>query len=1625
MFVTTSLVSQTYNMSTTTVTTCSGTFYDSGGAAGNYGNNENFTMTFTSGNGNRLSFNFSAMNISGGDVLSVYDGPTASHPFMGSYASISPGIITSTGTSLTFVFTSTSSANSSGWAATISCTTPALTAYSMSNGTVTACSGAFYDNGGPAANYSDNQNITQTFCSGTTDRLQFSFINTFFANVLSVGDSLFIYDGNNTAAPPLAILVNGSFFETYTSSGTCITFRFKSNATGNNTGWAGQFTCVTSAPAQQVFNMSTGVRYVCNALFYDNGGPTNSYSNNLNITQTFTSYNGERLTANFSSMTMAGGDFFAIYDGPTTAHPLIGTYATTSPGIITSSGSSLTFVCFTTTSATDPGWDATITCAGPVLPVYNMSSGTVTACSGVFFDNGGAAANYTDNQNITQTFCSGTSDRIQFSFNNLATGLTVGDTLFVHDGNSTAAPPLAILVNGSFFETFTSSGTCLTFRFKSNASGNSIGWAGQFTCVPSTPAQQVFNMSTGVRYVCNALFYDNGGPSNNYSNNLNITQTFTSYNGERLTANFSSMTMAGGDFFAIYDGPTTAHPLIGTYATTSPGVITSSGSSLTFVCFTTTSATDPGWSATITCAGPVLPVYNISSGTVTACSGAFYDNGGAGANYTDNQNITQTFCSGTSDHIQFSFNNLATGLSVGDTLFVYDGNSTAAPPLAILVNGSFIETFTSSGTCLTFRFKSNASGNSIGWAGQFTCVTSIPSPALFNLSTGVRYVCNAVFYDNGGPNNNYSNNLNNTQTFTSYNGTRLTANFGSMTMAGGDFLAIYDGPSTAYPLIGTYATTSPGIITSSGSSLTFYCFSTTSSTDPGWDATITCAGPVLPVYNISSGTVTACSGAFYDNGGAGANYTDNQNITQTFCSGTSDNIQFSFNNLATGLTAGDTLFVYDGNSVAAPPLAILVNGSFFETFTSSGTCLTFRFKSNASGNSIGWAGQFTCVTSIPSPALFTMSTGVRYVCNAVFYDNGGPNNNYSNNLNNTQTFTSYNGERLTANFGSMNMSGGDFISIYDGPSTAYPLIGSYATTSPGIITSSGSSLTFYCFSTTSSTAPGWDATITCAGPVLPVYNMSSGTVTTCSGVFYDNGGADGNYPNNENRTMSFTSANGQYLKFDFNPLHFNLAAGDTLFVYDGPTVASPLFAAFTGNTGTPGSITSNTSSFTFRFVSNATTNNVGWQAFISCVAQPDTNPQISMMSGIRATCGGTFYDIGGPNANYLNNENRVMSFYSNSGCGIRFTFTTFNLSGGDILYVYDGPNTTSPLIATLTGSTLPAPVQSTGNVLTFLFTSTTSSNSLGWSANISCPNQPLATITAGGPLSFCPGGNVVLTAAPNSTYLWSNGATTQSITVSNSGSYWVTVTNANNCTATSNIITVNANANITGNIVANGPLTFCQGGSVTLTASGGSSYVWSNSATGNTLNVTQSGNYFAVVSSGACVDTTSIIAVTVNPLPVVTLTLMQDSFCTNQPSPSTLSGGSPAGGVWSGPGVSGNQFTPSVAGPGLHSIVYTYTDANTCSNTASQTVFVDVCNEVSEISSTAFGVYPNPAHQLVTVNLGENAAVEIIEIFDMSGRLILSEQVNNRSQVQLSLNGVENGVYLIRAGNHLVKLVKE
>jgi hypothetical protein len=156
------------------------------------------------------------------------------------------------------------------------------------------------------------------------------------------------------------------------------------------------------------------------------------------------------------------------------------------------------------------------------------------------------------------------------------------------------------------------------------------------------------------------------------------------------------------------------------------------------------------------------------------------------------------------------------------------------------------------------------------------------------------------------------------------------------------------------------------------------------------------------------------------------------------------------------------------------------------------------------------------------------------------------------------------------------------------------------------------------------------------------------------------------------------------------------------------------------------------------------------------------------------------------------------------------------------------------------------------------------------------PSKP--SVSASGATTFCSGGSVTLSAPSSSSYLWSNNATTQSITVSDAGSYSVKVYNSNGCESpSSDAVTVSVNPLPVASISTSDATEFCDGGSATLSASsdnGGDSYVWYNGSTqvgtGSTYSATASGTYTAVATNsttGCSGSASNGITVTVDALP--------------------------------------------------------------------------------------------------------------------------------------------------------------
>ncbi|HLG35077.1 MAG TPA: T9SS type A sorting domain-containing protein, partial [Bacteroidia bacterium] len=230
---------------------------------------------------------------------------------------------------------------------------------------------------------------------------------------------------------------------------------------------------------------------------------------------------------------------------------------------------------------------------------------------------------------------------------------------------------------------------------------------------------------------------------------------------------------------------------------------------------------------------------------------------------------------------------------------------------------------------------------------------------------------------------------------------------------------------------------------------------------------------------------------------------------------------------------------------------------------------------------------------------------------------------------------------------------------------------------------------------------------------------------------------------------------------------------------------------------------------------------------------------------------------------------------------------------------------------------------------------------------------PTPIITPDGPLAFCDGGSVNLTANGGTSYLWSTAATTASIPVNTSGTYTVTVTDANTCSATtSEIVTVYPLP--TPIITPDGPLAFCDGGSVNLTASGGTSYLWSTSANTASIAISTSGTYTVTVTDVNSCSATTSETVTVYPLPTVTLSPPGPlTICGNSTVTLIANSASAASYVWYQNSAviiseTGSYYTTN--SPGSYYVVIT--DANGCT-ASSNVVVVTLGNSTINVTVTS------------------------------------------------------------------------
>ncbi|MFN3528585.1 MAG: T9SS type A sorting domain-containing protein [Bacteroidia bacterium] len=279
-----------------------------------------------------------------------------------------------------------------------------------------------------------------------------------------------------------------------------------------------------------------------------------------------------------------------------------------------------------------------------------------------------------------------------------------------------------------------------------------------------------------------------------------------------------------------------------------------------------------------------------------------------------------------------------------------------------------------------------------------------------------------------------------------------------------------------------------------------------------------------------------------------------------------------------------------------------------------------------------------------------------------------------------------------------------------------------------------------------------------------------------------------------------------------------------------------------------------------------------------------------------------------------------------------------------------------------TGAALDFGLQTQAGAYTVSAENTTGcTNTMSGSATVSINALPNAN--AGADTSVFIGNSVQLQATGGTSYSWSPATGLSATNIANpvaspteTTTYTVTVSNIFGCLATDSlVVTVNQLPVVdAGNDTA--VCIDAQAFNLSGSPSGGS---WSgngiSSASNGTFNPATAGagswDVVYTVSDGQNYTISDTLVVTVNALPVVSF-VNPGNLCINDQLLS-LTTATPAGGTYSGPGVSNGQFDPAAVGGGIYTLFYAYTDSVTgCSNIDSATIEV---NSLPNVTLAAFG----------------------------------------------------------------------
>uniref|UniRef100_A0A672HTS6 Cubilin (intrinsic factor-cobalamin receptor) n=1 Tax=Salarias fasciatus TaxID=181472 RepID=A0A672HTS6_SALFA len=979
-------------------------------------------------------------------------------------------------------------------------------------------------------------------------------------------------------------------------------------------------------------------------------------------------------------------DFLEIRDGLLPADPVVGRYCSTaSPPPLQTTGPAAWLHFHSDHSVSNQGFHITY-----------ATSPSDSGCGGTFTDSEGVLIspnwpnNYAHNRQCIYVIRLPEGEKVALNFTdmNLQSHASCSlDYVEVRDGNAETDPLIGRYCGSLVPAPVHSSSNSLWIGFRSDSSVSHAGFRALYTVA----CGGVLSGSGKVR----SPYHPNAYPQNkvcewiiNQPEGYLVTLDFLSFDTEGSECQFN--------FVEVRDGSSSSSPLLGTFCGSNiPPRLQSTQRSMYIRFKTGASMSNHGFEADY---GSFLEGCGdtLSSPTGTIVSPGHPNNYPHGANCTWYISVAP----GNLIRLTFeSFNLERHDNCKFDYLEVYDnGTVQTGNRIGRYCGQTVPPSITSTDNLLTLLFVTDKSFSKEGFSASYVSMDA---------STG----CGQTFTSPTGsfmsPNypNNYPTHRDCVFKIIVEANMQIMLNFTDFYVewtdnCHADFVEIRDGGFETSPVIGKFCGNKrPQVIVSHSNRLWVRFHSDSMITVRGfmahWDGTQTGCG----------GTLTTAVGGF-SSPNYPLPYHPNAECYWNIRTSQGSQLQLSFSDFHLESSSGcsfEYLAVYSGNSSHAPEVARLCGSQPPSVINSLSNQLYIKLRTDSTVNMGGFLASYT-----------TKCTNVTIVAHRGAIETLNFPSDYPPNSRCSWTIQATAGNTISYTFTAFQVEGlmacsVDYLKLYDGPSEAAPLIGTFCGASPPPAgSSSGSTLTAVFRS---------DHTVSHGGFQMIWSQNGCGDELTGSRGTFSSPGYPNKYPGNSECIWYISTSPGTSITLtihEFDVEFHTDCNSDVLEVYGGPDLSAPVLAKLCSQTLQPMQVSSTGFQITVRFKSDASVSgrgfNASWAEVTGGCGGPVTAPS------------GEIHSPSYP-ASYPSNVDCSWVISVDSSHRVLLNFTDLDIEihsncSWDYVAVHDGPSSSSPLLARVCGLSAP-PIVSTQNIIYVRFRSDSSRNHRGFRATFS------------------------------------------------------------------------------------------------------------------------------------------------------------------------------------------------------------------------------------------------------------------------------------------------------------------